>query len=35
MSEDNQTHEVTVDIQPGHETVVEYEVGGKPVVTEE
>jgi len=35
MSEDNQTHEITVDIQPGHETVVEYEVGGKPVVTEE
>jgi len=35
MSEDNETREIAVDIQPGHETVVEYEVGGKPVVTEE
>jgi serine/threonine protein kinase len=35
MSEDNETREVTVDIQPGRETVVEYEVGGKPVVSEE
>jgi predicted Ser/Thr protein kinase len=35
MSDDNETREIAVDIQPGHETVVEYEVGGKPVVTEE
>jgi serine/threonine protein kinase len=35
MSEDKESHEVTVDIHSGHETVIEYEVGATPVVSEE
>jgi hypothetical protein len=35
MSDDKESHEITVNIRSGHETVIEYEVGGKPVVSEE
>lgn len=35
MSEDKESHELTVTIRPGQETVVEYEVGGKPAVSNE
>jgi hypothetical protein len=35
MSSDQVMQELTVTIRPGHETVVEYEVGGKPIATDE
>ncbi len=35
MSEDKESHELTVTIHPGAETVVEYEVGGTPMVSDE
>jgi hypothetical protein len=35
MSEDNQTREITVTIRPEKETVIEYEVGAKPVASDE
>ena len=35
MSEETETHELTVTIRPGRETVVEYEVGGTPAVSDE
>jgi serine/threonine protein kinase len=35
MSGDDSSQEITVTIQSGRETVIEYEVGGRPVVVEE
>jgi len=35
MSGDTESHELTVTIQPGRETVIEYETGGTPVVSNE
>ena len=35
MSEETETHELTVTIRPGRETVIEYEVGGTPAVSDE
>jgi hypothetical protein len=35
MSEDMESHELTITVRPGVETVVEYEVGGAPVVSDE
>jgi hypothetical protein len=35
MSEDTQSKEITVNIRPEKETVIEYEVGGQPVVSDE
>jgi hypothetical protein len=35
MSEDSESHEIVVTIHSGRETVIEYEVGGKPVVSGE
>jgi hypothetical protein len=35
MSEDNQSKEITVTIRPEKETVIEYEVGSNPVVSED
>jgi predicted Ser/Thr protein kinase len=35
MSEDKESHELTVTIRPGAETVLEYEVGAAPVVSNE
>ncbi|HET6463627.1 MAG TPA: serine/threonine-protein kinase [Candidatus Krumholzibacteria bacterium] len=35
MSEDKESHELTITVRPGADTVVEYEVGGAPVVSDE
>lgn len=35
MSEDKESHELTISVRPGAETIVEYEVGGAPVVSDE
>lgn len=35
MTGDAESHELTVNIRPGQETVIEYEVGGTPVVSGE
>jgi serine/threonine protein kinase len=35
MSGDTESHELTIHIRPGRETVIEYEVGGQPVVSDE
>jgi hypothetical protein len=35
MSEDKESHEITVKIRPEKETVIEYEVGATPVVSED
>jgi hypothetical protein len=35
MSEDKESHQITVNIRPEKETVIEYEVGATPVVSED
>jgi hypothetical protein len=35
MSGDAESHELTVNIRPGQETVIEYEVGKTPVVSDD